>query len=305
MKPSKTLLGPIALGIALTAAMPASAAIDIVFDYTHDTNGFFDAGKKSLMEQAAQVFEARILDTLTGFSSGGSNHFDAGFTNPGTGLATTLSDYSIAAGRIDIFLGGRNLGGGTLGLASTSYNVGGFANFVNNSVSRGQAGALSNPASDYGPWGGSIAFSNTSSWYVDADPSTKEAFSGFDLYSVALHEIGHLLGVGIADSWDAHRSGLSFNGPASKAANGGNAVALADDGHWKEGTLSKFGLTVQEAVMTPTIAAGERQYFTELDWAALTDIGWQIAPVPEPETYAMMLLGLGLIGIAARRRRGR
>ena len=227
MKPSKTLLGSIALGFALTAAMPASAAIDIVFDYTYDTNGFFDAGKKSLMEQAAQVFEARILDTLTGFSSGSPNHFNAGFTNPGTGLPTTLSDYSIAAGRIDIFLGGRDLGAGTLGLASTSYSVSGFQSFVNNSVSRGQAGALSNPATDYGPWGGSIAFSNTASWYVDADPTTTEAFSGYDLYSVALHEIAHLLGVGIADSWDVHRSGLSFNGPASMAANSASAPACS------------------------------------------------------------------------------
>ncbi|WP_294987254.1 FxDxF family PEP-CTERM protein [Sulfuritalea sp.] len=32
-------------------------------------------------------------------------------------------------------------------------------------------------------------------------------------------------------------------------------------------------------------------------------IGGNIAPVPEPETYAMMLAGLGLLGFAARRRR--
>jgi hypothetical protein len=28
-----------------------------------------------------------------------------------------------------------------------------------------------------------------------------------------------------------------------------------------------------------------------------------LAPVPEPETYAMMLAGLGLLGLTARRRR--
>jgi hypothetical protein len=28
-----------------------------------------------------------------------------------------------------------------------------------------------------------------------------------------------------------------------------------------------------------------------------------LAPVPEPETYAMMLAGFGLLGVAARRRK--
>ncbi len=34
------------------------------------------------------------------------------------------------------------------------------------------------------------------------------------------------------------------------------------------------------------------------------DVASTIAPVPEPETYALMLAGLGVLGFAARRRRG-
>ena len=49
---------------------------------------------------------------------------------------------------------------------------------------------------------------------------------------------------------------------------------------------------------------------TDLDWAALDDIGWEVAslqatvpaPIPEPRTWAMMLGGVLLIGMMARRR---
>lgn len=37
------------------------------------------------------------------------------------------------------------------------------------------------------------------------------------------------------------------------------------------------------------------------DWAPTLSFG--VAPVPEPETYALMLAGLGLLGIAARRKK--
>jgi MYXO-CTERM domain-containing protein len=35
----------------------------------------------------------------------------------------------------------------------------------------------------------------------------------------------------------------------------------------------------------------------------MQDIGWQVTPVPEADTWAMLLAGLGLVGFAARRRR--
>jgi hypothetical protein len=52
----------------------------------------------------------------------------------------------------------------------------------------------------------------------------------------------------------------------------------------------------QEVALDPSIAAGQRKHFTALDYAAMKDIGWQVSPIPEGETWAMMLAGLGLLG---------
>jgi hypothetical protein len=54
--------------------------------------------------------------------------------------------------------------------------------------------------------------------------------------------------------------------------------------------------------MTASITSGTRKYFTDLDFAAMQDIGWQVTAVPEADTWAMLLAGLGLVGFATRRR---
>ncbi|MFX9665008.1 FxDxF family PEP-CTERM protein [Acinetobacter baumannii] len=41
-----------------------------------------------------------------------------------------------------------------------------------------------------------------------------------------------------------------------------------------------------------------------IESTALVSGALSVTPVPEPETYALLLAGLGLIGAAARRRRG-
>ena len=112
-----------------------------------------------------------------------------------------------------------------------------------------------------------------------------------------MHELGPLLGFGTADSFSNRVSGNVFNGPVVTALTGaGQAVTL--DGHWQAG-LSYGG---QETAMDPDIASGTRKRFTELDFAALADTGWEVSPVPEAETWGMLLAGLGLLGWRMRAR---
>jgi hypothetical protein len=276
-------------GALLAASHSVSANIDIHFDYRYDSSGFFtgaNSSRQNLLNAAASTFESRFQDNLTAITSLGSNDFKVSFFQPDNGIRTDISNFSVAANQIVVFAGAYNLGS-TLAMGGPGgFSSQGSAGFITNASSRGQLSET-----DFGPWGGAISFNSTSNWYFDSDTTTNESFSGFDLYSVAIHELAHVLGFGGADSFDRLISGSAFTGPAVNALLGYNP-SLAGDSHWTSG-LSYLG---QEAAMDPSITSGQRKHFTELDYAAMRDIGWDVSPVPEAETWAMMLAGLGLLG---------
>lgn len=201
------------------------------------------------------------------------------------------------------------IAGSTLGIGGPGgFSAGGTAAFLNTVRARGQSGALlANDPTDFGPWGGSITFDTDAAWYFDPDPLTLEVFPGQnDFYSVAVHELAHLLGIGTAPSWDTFVSGSVFTGTASRAENGGFNVPLSGDtGHWADGTTDRVAtpmtLALQETAMDPSLLQGTRKYFTELDYAGLDDLGWQVA-VPEPGVAGLLAAG-GVMLLGWRRRR--
>jgi len=295
---------PYAFSLAMLPAV-ASANINIVFDYTYDT-GFLGSTQKSILESAAHVFESRITDGLNAITSSGGDQFSISFFDPsGTTSQINLNSVSIAANEYRIYVGGEALVGSILGEGgSGGFGISGSQSYFN-SINRGQAGytPFDNNASndtDFAPWGGAISFNSAySNWFFDPTPTTLESFSGADFYSVALHEIGHVLGFGAADSWNNKVTGTTFTGTSS-----GTQPLNSDKAHWQNGLTSSInGLGSFETAMDPSISPGTRKNFTDLDWNALRDIGWQVSAVPEPETWAMLLAGLGMVGIMAKRRR--
>lgn len=289
------------LAAGLIVGSSSANAITFNIDYSLDSNNFFsDQVRRDVFEAAADFYESRISDNLLAITSSGPNQFNAIFFRPDTGVSQTINGFDVAADTLTVFVGGRSLGGSTLG-------VGGFggygfsassAAFVDNALSRGQGDGTKTSvegagAFDFATWGGAISFDTQSNWYFDDNVDTDESFSGFDFFSVALHEIGHLLGFGIADSWNNQIIANTFAGSESVASFGGPVALNGGLDHWAEGTASGG----QETNFDPTISNGLRKRVTDLDLAALSDIGWQVNVTPVPVPGAIWLFGPALLGL--------
>ncbi|MCP5223402.1 MAG: PEP-CTERM sorting domain-containing protein [Zoogloeaceae bacterium] len=118
-----------------------------------------------------------------------------------------------------------------------------------------------------------------------------------------------------AAAWAASTGGASpaegmfFYGAYAMAANGGNPVGLYSPTTWKNGSsvshLDTDNPVLEAMMMTHAGPDGPSpRVFTAIEVGVLRDLGYTaVTPVPEPETYAMMLAGLGLVGWQVRRRR--
>lgn len=288
---------------ALLLANPAQALkIDLRYDY--DTQGFFNQpGAKEAMRKVADTYEALIHDSLSAIDPAAfpGSSWSAKFTHPGNGTQITVPGLVVPADTIIVFAGGRSLGGPAGIGGQGGFNASGVQEWGNLLNSRGEPGALASPKTDFGPWGGAITFDPGLAWNFS---TTASAQGKLPFVSIALHEIGHVLGIGGAGSWQAkivvHEDFAEFTGSHSAQANGGN-VLLYDGSHWSgydfcvpaedidpddsTFTLSKtygsFGTThgqQQLALMEPIICSEEvsLKVLTDLDIAALRDIGWEV-----------------------------
>lgn len=295
LKSPAVALSTLAAAGALLCAPAAQAAIDIVFDYTYDSNGFFSAAERqTVLELAASDIEARLTDEFFAeLAPTGPNTLELVFANPGDFFAANVSlDVTLLpADTLRIYVGGSDLSSiGALGVASTGYSYGGFSSWVNQVEAR-----LS--TTNYDSLGGSITFDTGTSWYFGTSEAG-QPFSSWDFYSVAVHEIFHILGFGGSAAFDADVSAGQLVGASVQAVAGGPVALAGDDSHWAQSTLYQG----DTPVMVPALVNGQRNAATELDYAALADIGYTVSAVPEPAQWLLLLAG-GLPLLLARARR--
>ena len=319
----KTLI--ILTGVIVLCFPGLTPAINIVVDYRYDSQNFFDAPAKIALEAVAARYSAIITTSLNAVTLS-DNGTDAriGFTHPGTGASWDVSPaascntdavascgqpdeageyrgpWSIGADDWILYAGGRSLPSAGQGGTGTGLNYTTVFSDGNSVLNRGFR--PSGSVSHLPVWGGAITFDNDGGTNWHFDPNTVAPFGTTDFYTIALHEVGHVLGLSTDwEDWDQWSSGGNFSGTKAVAAynadNGASVTSLSEVGgsnhHWQDGTYDSIIFppgnpnymgtvgqgSLQNLLMDPIAnftSSTKRFELTNVDVAALEDIGWSI-----------------------------
>jgi hypothetical protein len=264
-------------------------AIAIQFDYSHDTSGFFNnVGARAELEEVGRELGGMLTTNLSAITPSGSNTWSASFYDPASGQTTSVPNLSIGANTIVVYVGARALGSSEAGFGGPGgFSASGTTSWIDTVQHRGHP-------SGFAPWGGSITFDTTQNWYFGSSAAALPS-NRLDFFSVASHELGHVLGLGTAPQWQSQVSGGTFHGGNAMAVYGGPVPVSSGGDHWAPGVT----VNGHQASLDPSLPYGVRVPFSALDVAGLADLGWNTAdaaPAPRPSPVPAGVTIVSLLG---------
>ena len=277
--------------------IPSKGAIDIIFDYSYDTNNYFTDEMKYVMDQAAFAFESRMAnETLGSLIPSDYNSSEVGILmikNPTTSadlnvtFGTTTSEGNLVGNEneIIVFAGAKAVGSSYLSDSKVEYNYGDhfdgdpYWDYMEN-----RDFGYNDPA----VFGGSLSINSDLNWYVDTDlTSHSDALSSgkYDFYSTAVHELGHILGFNywtFASWYLMDENETVFNTNSVRSEYSGNDVPMEIDYmslHFGDLNSSLINCDCHPA-MSDINSTNTRTPFSDIDFAILEDLGYSISGTP-------------------------
>lgn len=272
-------------------------------------------------------WDASVTSAPTGFKTAfqdAINYYESTYSNAAT--------FNINVGWGEE--GGQTVGTGALGQTTSYLAYENFANVKQALLTKNSGYVLPNAGSGntmlltlanaaalgintgYGPnaLDGSIGFNSAVSWSFAS--ATTAAAGQYSMVGVAEHEISEVMGrisllpYGYQAVQDLYRytapGVLDTNGVSAYfSTDGGNTAINTYNGNRNVGDLGDWAVgagTVGDS-FNYLAYTNEALPISAGDVAQMKALGYTVAaPVPEPESYAMLLAGLGLMGLVGKRR---
>jgi hypothetical protein len=248
------------------APAPADDSFDIEFEYRYDSAGWYDDARQQLLVEAASRWTRFIASEFATVPAGTNLRARPPEEMLGEAIYLQL-EYDIDD--LVIMPGSDGDYDGTERFARTGVSA------TTQDVEPTLAATLIHRYQEHPsqPWIATLTFDPTYPWFLDPTPEDASDLPSdmADFLNVAVHELGHALGLGTLGAFNALISEQTFVGPKAMELYGG-PVPMEADGHLQE-DLTYDG---QYPIMESGTALGQRKTITALDLAMLEDIGYVV-----------------------------
>lgn len=231
--------------------------LPITFDYRFDDTRFFDVpGRKEALEAAGKAWSDGLRGDFPPVPAGVVLLIQQAPTDPVNEVVLTAPSSGVL-----IFVSAQDFAGTVVGAGGPR------------SSARAEAAILAtlSARSDgfpYRPWAGVVVFDSGSDFHVDATGALPVPLGQIDFFSVAAHEIGHVLGFSATTpAFSAQIVGGTFVGAEVQRVFGAPVPLSPDLSHFAPGNA-------QRPLMESVADLGRRYVVTALDRAVLLDLGY-------------------------------